>query len=336
MEEEVLKRLELISIAILLGDQTVIESQILKLKNYTINEINNIVILLEKHQREKASKLIDSYIKKLESQKNIEWYVVSFIDILGQKNELKNLNNEDLSNNEAKKIIDATYGNVKKLRKNVRDAFDGLNEHMNKGVYLNSNKIKINAFSDFVISYVSLRDDIKKIPMIGIYRLLLANSSAFLVMLSNKIALRGAIDIGRGLEHKLNKCDELYGAALSNPYTLESKVAKYPRIVIGKRLNDYIYNVANNTSFTESGKENVRFANECLSFINQDTDGEYILDYLYVFSEHLEGFNNIYSLAKDFISKQLIKFNNEYEMEEYRKYRSIKKYFDSKDINING
>ncbi len=332
MIEEILKRLELTKIAISLKDQSVVELQISQLKLFAINDLDDIIVSLTKHQYDDARELIDNYIYRSRSQKNIEWYVVSFIDILGQNNELAGLNNEDLTDNEAKKIIDATYGNIKKLRKNIKDAFYDLEEHMDKGVYLDSNDIKIDAFSDLVVSYVSLRDDVKKIPMIGIYRLLLANSRAFLIMLSNKISLRGAIDIGRGIEHKLNGHGELYGSALSNPYYLESKVARYPRMVIGKRLHDHIYNSANITDSSKLRKENIRFAKECLSFIEKDADGEYILNYIGVSLRHLANFNEIYFLAKIFINESLIKFNNEHKLEEYQKYKSLQKYFDSKDI----
>ena len=41
---------------------------------------------------------------------------------------------------------------------------------MDKGAYQDSNKIKINSFSDLIINYVSLRNDIKITPMVGIYR----------------------------------------------------------------------------------------------------------------------------------------------------------------------
>ena len=182
-----------------------------------------------------------------------------------------------------------------------------------------------------IINYVSLRNDIKITPTAGIYRLFLANSSAFLVMLSKEISLRGAIDIGKGLEHRLNGYDELYGAALSNPYYLESNVANYPRIVIGKKLYDYLYGVSI-VSVGEQSTDNIRFAKECLNFTKRDSDGEYILDYLYVCSCHLNGFDKLFLMANRFIDTSLIKFNNEHKQKEYLKYKSLKKYFDSKEI----
>ncbi len=327
---KLLKELEIIKIAIEVENTEVIRIQILKLKSFLSNELNGIIVLLKKHQYLEATKLIDSFIERVESQKSIEWYAVSFIDILGQRNELVGLNNEDLTDTEAKKIIDDTYGNVKKLRKNIRSAFDGLTIDMSQGVYLHTNEVKINAFSDLVISYVSLKDDsTKKISMIGIYHLLLANSSVFLVMLSSEISLRGAIDIGRGLEHRLNECCELYGTALSNPYHLESEVAQNPRIVIGKRLYKHIYRTSTVVNDNSTNREYIRFAKESLNFIKKDTDGEYILDYLYVFSQHLEDFDKTYLRAKDFIDKSLITFKND---PKRKKYQYLKKYFNTMEI----
>ena len=150
-------------------------------------------------------------------------------------------------------------------------------------------------------------------------------------MLSNEISLRGAIDIGRGLEHRLNGYDELYGTALSNPYYLESNVAHYPRIVVGIKLYDYLYGVSI-IAHGEQSTDNIRFAKECLSFIKRDSDGEYILDYLYVCLHHLEGFDKLFLMAKKFIDTSLVKFNNEHKQKVYLKYISLKKYFDSKEI----
>lgn len=54
----------------------------------------------------------------------IEWYALSFIDILGRANALKQLNDESLSSDEVKKIIDTTYGKIKQFREVFSKTFE--------------------------------------------------------------------------------------------------------------------------------------------------------------------------------------------------------------------
>ena len=77
------------------------------------------------------------------------------------------------------------------------------------------------SFSDLITSYVLLGNDKHKLQFEGIYFLLLSNGEVFLKMLANKVALRGGIDIGMGIQNSEN---EIYGTALLNPYILCSIV----------------------------------------------------------------------------------------------------------------
>ncbi len=262
----------------------------------------------------------------MDNNKAIEWYAVSFLDILGQKNELSKLNNESLTDEEVIASINYTYGNIQKLRNNIQKTYETFDK---KTITNNSNKIKINSFSDAVVNYVSIRNDINKIPLNGIYNLLLANGYIFLSELYNNITIRGGIDIGRGIEFNTNGYNELYGTALSNPYFIESTIANYPRIVIGVRLYNYIYSHSQYSGINQEKNINKEMAKLSLKLIIKDIDGEYILHYLSNTYKSLEGFNDLSTKAKTFVDNQLIIFNKKQSIKEYEKYKKLIKYFET-------
>jgi hypothetical protein len=100
-----------------------------------------------------------------------------------------------------------------------------------------------------------------------------------LVSLCSKHALRGGIDVGLATEIAEG---EIYGTALEHAYLLESKRAKYPRIVIGEQLWGYLS--AAIAEFekrgTPDGKALKAIVQKMMQFISIDTNGERILDYL--------------------------------------------------------
>jgi hypothetical protein len=209
----------------------------------------------------------------------IEWYALSFIDILGQANALKQLNDESLSPDEVKKIIDNTYGKVKKFREVFSKTFAVVIKRSLGDGDLDSNELKSDSFSDLIIHYVSLKTEQKQLPLKGIYTLMLATGGSFLQMLSDGIFVRGAIEIGRGIEHQISGSNELYGSALSNAYQLEQQ-AGYPRIVIGEKLYKHLVGVADAKPNSKKEEINVGYAKSCLSMIVQDCDEQYVLNYL--------------------------------------------------------
>ncbi len=264
----------------------------------------------------------------MNKDENIEYYVLSMLDILGQKEKLVKLNKLKLSdeNTNIQSLFDETYGSIKKFRTHMINAIGWLNEitKNNKKSTFQSNDIKVNSFSDLVTSYVSLRDGNDILQFQGIYFLLMGNGLVFLQMLSEKKPLRGGIDVGLGI----NNGDEIYGSALSNAYHLESTVAKSIRVVIGKTLYEYIDDVASDEITSNKPIDyNIYWAKECLKLIKKDNDGEYILDYLSEKIQEMEHFEMHYFNAKNFIKSKMKEFTLSHQEKEYKKYESAFKYF---------
>jgi len=267
------------------------------------------------------------------NKETIEFYVLSLIDILGQKKELLKLDDltstPQINQEQINNIFTSTYGTIKKFRKHMTEAMDWLNRIKDDSKKkFNSNNLEVNSFSDLITSYVSLRDDNHTIQFEGIYFLLFGNGLVFLQMLSENKPLRGGIDIGYGIKHNNN---EIYGNALSKAYYIESEVSKSIRIVIGKSLYNYI----NHTASTDVESNdlldyNIYWAKKCLKIIKKDIDNQYIINYLSKPFQDMESFEYHYNNALKFIDTNMNKFKFENKDKEFKMYEKTFIYLQSK------
>jgi hypothetical protein len=95
--------------------------------------------------------------------------------------------------------------------------------------------------------------------------------------LAGGIVFRGGFDVGVAT---LIEANEVYGPAIVSAIKLESEVAKYPRVVVGDDLLEYLETVANQDAKTKSGEMAKQVAAFCRSMIVPDTDGQQMLDFL--------------------------------------------------------
>jgi hypothetical protein len=268
----------------------------------------------------------------MKEKETIEQYVVSLIDILGQKNKLLELNSLNMKNDK-QRIFDTfqdTYGKIKKFRIHMYEAMRWIDNITRKNnPKYDSNEIKISSFSDLITSYVSLRDDTNKVSFKGIYYLLFSNGLVFLQMLSEGSALRGGIDMGLGIEHQSDSGIQIYGSALSNPYHLESNIAIFPRLIVSNKLYQAIKNLAddNNSLFDDSISHNIHYAKLCMRIIKQDVDKEYIIDYLSEDFREMDNFQHHFQKAKEFIVSQLQYHEERHAVKEIKKYQYCMQYF---------
>jgi hypothetical protein len=94
-----------------------------------------------------------------------------------------------------------------------------------------------------------------------------------------RIPVRGGIDIGLAMDIGEN-CPHLYGPAAVSAFDLESKVAQYPRVVVGPNIVKYLRDATNATGADLITQVNRALAAHCASLIGQDQDGAGFIHYL--------------------------------------------------------
>lgn len=92
-------------------------------------------------------------------------------------------------------------------------------------------------WSDGLVHFMSLKRGVNQCPMTGVFSIFVSAGLLCLIGLASQRPVRGAIEIAWGIElHR----GELYGPAVARAYELESEVAQYPRIIVGKETIQYL------------------------------------------------------------------------------------------------
>jgi hypothetical protein len=284
----------------------------------------------------------------VESNENVKFgfYLVAFIDILDQRASLRPL--KDLPENETQReefiqTIKSTFGAVDGIRKWFSSFYDefvnsskglptSLSEQQRK-MYkkLKATDVKFQYFGDTIIMYVALDRELESKAINGIYAALLASGTTMLCSLAARRPLRGAIDVGFGGEMYKG---EIYGSCLINAFDLESKVAQYPRIVVGENAISFLMYLMNRQVQEPKGlipAYEKAMATSCLSMVTKDIDGYGIVDYLG------SGFQNLIKRAKieddlvpkafEFVQEQATRWQQEQNTELAFRYNLLRQYF---------
>ncbi len=214
------------------------------------------------------------------------YYLVAFIDLLGQREALRKFRGlPDVNNKEQVDkciaFLQDSIGTADYFHKEFQNFFDryiaqGEGSSLNKDL-MTSNSIKFRRSPDGVMIFVSLEEPENRPQINAVCGVLGACASIFLLFLSAGKPMRGGIEIGTGVELNDN---ELFGPAVAEAYELESEVAQYPRIVVGKELVNYIRMHCRPKGVDIISMADAEFANMCLNMLIVDTDGYIIVDYL--------------------------------------------------------
>lgn len=285
---------------------------------------------------------------------SVSYHAVAFIDIMGQTAKLRNISsfpspNNSKENDEFLNNIRETYGAVVRVRNFIKDQFSvhknfkpNLSSYPKKlrdqAKNLKSQPVKIHQFSDFTVAYVHFSHDREyEVPVLGVMSLISCIAITSLYSLADGHPIRGGIDLGLNINISSK---EIYGKALSNAYTLESKLANYPRVIIGKELLNFLKKSTKAQSKADDIKTifSVDTAKKCLSYLKTDYDGQVFIDYLQLSYEILHAdenetdayANEIINKAYAFICTSLEKHQNEKNSKLASKYKLLKDYFDSK------
>jgi hypothetical protein len=221
--------------------------------------------------------------QKPDNEVPVGYYIVAYLDVLGQKNHLKKIDELPKSPKEREELIQnlkKTYGKIDLFRKVFETFFQSFIKarqasKLSPDIHriFSIPQVKKHFFSDTVVLYSSLAEHENNFALGNIYAMIESISKLYLFMLSEKFVFRGGVDVGIGCEFLDG---EIYGNALYKAYELESK-AKYPRIIVGDNLIKCV------RSYREKSTDPIQtFTNDmaeaCLNYIQKDcNDGNYIL-----------------------------------------------------------
>ena len=287
-------------------------------------------------------------VRGRKKNKHVGYHVVAFIDLMGQQELLRNLTDlPELGNDEKReefinKLKD-TYGAVKTVRESInkfignfakqKPSFENIPKEKRASFReLKNNPIRIKQFSDFVLAFLSLRNDTgAKLPVRGIFAILGACGTTQLISLASGQPLRGGIDIGVNIEIKH---DEIYGSALARTYALESHIANYPRIVIGSELKNYLTQTSNNSANDDISRVSSATARLCLNMLAVDNDGYPFVDFLGSYfqqeNDKLNLGNDFVKRAYNFVVEACEKYKSEQNTKLAFKYALLRTYMESR------
>ena len=277
---------------------------------------------------------------------HISWYVVAFLDLLGQQEKHRQLTvlpNRENPQETAEFMgkVKEIYQPVKALRKFFADSINNFTKPDNAGLFqkhekefleiFRSTPIVVRTFSDSVIAHVPLIDSVAPYPCRALYGVLSGTAITFLSCLAWGNPIRGGIDLGLAIN--LDD-DEIYGPALANAYSLESKIAHYPRIVIGSELVNYLRVVMASEPSSDLERANSFFAKACFELLVQDDDGYVMLDYLgekiATTLQDVPKTGQLITKAYDFVIAESLKHKTAMNSKLGFRYTLLRNYFDAR------
>jgi hypothetical protein len=230
-------------------------------------------------------------MQAIDLEKALRYDLVVFADLLGQGNrllELTKLPTTDQEHLDTLAKLKKTVGNVLGFRQLFSSFFNSFSkrtglldslppELASQAQEMSRSVLRFRGFSDSVIIDVPLIGlDENCVDINGVFGALTAIACTFPLLIAADVPLRVGIDVGLAID----VCEgEVYGPALVRAYRLESKRAGWPRIVVGNGLVSYLDQMACRPRSTPAARYATRMAAKCRSFIAQDVDATFFLDY---------------------------------------------------------
>lgn len=277
---------------------------------------------------------------------NLAYYVVAFVDLLGQSDELrrfKSLPRTDEERRDAEDAMAKTGRLIRQLRDRFKELVEqGANarlddvppERREEYKKFRTPPLFQMGFSDSFVVAMRLPTDIKEPVDLaqaanGVFLMLSGLAGISLVGLSSGVAMRGGVDISLGMDVYPN---EVYGPALMNAYRLESQVAQYPRIVLGRSLLGFLI-WASGIETEEPMLQLARsMARGCRPLVREDYDGFYMLHPLSPMIREAikaDDFDNRWGHARAWISDEIKRFSEAGDDKHRSRYVQLARYFDS-------
>ena len=113
--------------------------------------------------------------------------------------------------------------------------------------------------------------------LIDVYHMLDVSAAVWLLAMSKDLPIRGGIELGFAIDVGEQ---EVYGHALAEALRLESKVAHYPRVVVGEKLLSLLNGVVGIAArrSTQEGSMANNLVELCWKCLRRDEDGHFVVD----------------------------------------------------------
>ena len=275
-------------------------------------------------------------------------YVVGVFDVLGQSGKLRRQAGLGLSEEDAgerQRIIanlKDTAGVVVGTRLMFRTFFEGATQptfladslpepQRTEMLSATESKILLWGVSDaFFVAVPLARTRHAAAPVGDVFRSFLAAGCVWLFGLSTDHPVRGGIEIGTGFDLGPT---EVYGQALEAAHQLESRVAGFPRIVVGPECVKFLEGVRRRDNDSEvAWRLAARNASGCLSMLREDTDGHTIVDGLGPamrdMNRAIPGFRDQVSKAYGNVRTHCRAFRDAGDSKLAGRYEALRKYFE--------
>jgi hypothetical protein len=155
----------------------------------------------------------------------------------------------------------------------------------------------------------------------------MAAAAMSIMAFARGIALRGGIAIGVGITDLFP--NEVYGPVLSDAYALESSVAEYPRIAIGRSVVAYTHFIEDQAAglpFADAIRRQVRLCRELICLAPDD--GWPMLHFLSPSVQRdAPGFAFDRPSARAWVSEQVDTFGRSGNDKLFRRYQRLAAYF---------
>ena len=275
-------------------------------------------------------------------------YIVTHFDLMGQKEKLDQLRKTPTNEKEKRefdKISEQTYLPVKCIRNAWRESvkffkslppayIDITIEEPECSVLKKKveSNLQLHFYSDFFAVTCRYSNDDNKPLIQHICALLTTLSFMIIRTFGNGTPLRGGIEIGKAFEWYEAGDVGIYGPVMADVHKLESEIAWYPRIVMGKELNksisDWKEKLNKGDRYYIDYKETIDF---CKRMIIVDNDGIPTLDYLssdiFCIAKHFPEMTKGVETGWEFINCEYERIKNEKKSSLAMKYFHLKEYY---------
>jgi hypothetical protein len=192
-------------------------------------------------------------------------------------------------------------------------------------------------FSDTLIFYSPLQNEHGYWQMSNVCRMIVTSGALMLAALNAKTVFRGAIEVGmltRFPPDSAGRPGDPYGPALAKAHQLESKVADYPRIVVGPGVLSYLDAVERTAAAEPAIRAIQALVPQCRTYLAQDRDGCWIVDYLNDAFANARGdpagWRKLQADGLTFVEAELGRFRREHNQKLAHRYERLVAYFHSR------